>query len=80
MDRATAKVIIVVICLLMLLLLGISALIGSTIMAFLTILIGGVIIVAVWIPFTTCPNCGRYLLRGNWYYSQCPHCGGFLND
>lgn len=80
MDRAAAKVIIVVIGLLMLLLLGISAIIGSKVMAFLTILFGLIIIAAVWSPFMLCPNCGRYLPKGNWYYTQCPHCGEFLND
>ena len=80
MDRSTAKVIIAIICLLMLLLIGVSAIIGSRLMAFLTVLFGLIIILAVWAPFMICPNCGRYLPKGNWYYSQCPHCGEYLND
>ena len=80
MYRSTAKGIIIVIAVITVILVGVSYIIDSTVMRILCLLIGGVSCIAVWTPFMLCPNCGKYLPKGNWYYSECPHCGEYLND
>lgn len=80
MDRSTAKVITWVVILLLLLIKGIAVLIGSKTLAYLSGLFGIIIIVAVQLPFHTCPHCGRMLGRHHLSYTHCPHCGELLED
>ena len=80
MDRSTAKVVIWIIVLLIMLLGGIAAILQLTTMAYLVAIIGGILIVAIAMPFHTCPHCGHILGRNYLDYTHCPHCGELLQD